>query len=229
MSVVYIWSLHYSFLKLTCHFHRDNLIYLPPYSPDFNSTEQAFHSIKAWLWHHEAQDDPGSFIMLLSQSWWKTQRVGLWTAGIHNIRVVLESTRLMNFYWLLIDCLSAEYSKYVIAFVPLIYLSTYFKFSVHFVASSHLKYVWITHSKCRSVIHLEQLEGFACDTYFPWPCILNDVLLVQWMDDTGCHTHSLQILIILAALSAIENCWSWTRFWDIWELVSLAMPQHKHI
>jgi transposase len=25
------------------------LIYLPPYSPDFNPIEQAFHSIKAWL------------------------------------------------------------------------------------------------------------------------------------------------------------------------------------
>lgn len=25
------------------------LIYLPPYSPDFNPIEQAFHSVKAWL------------------------------------------------------------------------------------------------------------------------------------------------------------------------------------
>ena len=31
------------------------LIYLPPYSPDYNPIEQAFHSIKAWLRHHEAQ------------------------------------------------------------------------------------------------------------------------------------------------------------------------------
>jgi transposase len=31
------------------------LIYLPPYSPDFNPIEQAFHSIKAWLRRHEAQ------------------------------------------------------------------------------------------------------------------------------------------------------------------------------
>ncbi|KAF8229087.1 hypothetical protein L208DRAFT_1288414, partial [Tricholoma matsutake] len=30
------------------------LIYLPPYSPDFNPIEQAFHSIKAWLRCHEA-------------------------------------------------------------------------------------------------------------------------------------------------------------------------------
>ena len=29
------------------------LVYLPPYSPDFNPIEQAFHSIKAWLSHHE--------------------------------------------------------------------------------------------------------------------------------------------------------------------------------
>jgi hypothetical protein len=69
-------------------------------------------------------------------------------------------------HWLLIDCVSPKYSKYVIAFVPLTYLSAYFKFLVHFVTSSHLKYVWITHSKCGSAIQLEQLEEFVCDTYF---------------------------------------------------------------
>ena len=31
------------------------LVYLPPYSPDFNPIEQAFHSIKSWLRRHEAQ------------------------------------------------------------------------------------------------------------------------------------------------------------------------------
>lgn len=31
------------------------LIYLPPYSPDFNPIEQAFHSIKAWLQRHKAE------------------------------------------------------------------------------------------------------------------------------------------------------------------------------
>ncbi|EIW58336.1 transposase of insertion sequence, partial [Trametes versicolor FP-101664 SS1] len=31
------------------------LIYLPPYSPDLNPIEQAFHSIKAWLRRHEVQ------------------------------------------------------------------------------------------------------------------------------------------------------------------------------
>ncbi|KJA12883.1 hypothetical protein HYPSUDRAFT_152189, partial [Hypholoma sublateritium FD-334 SS-4] len=31
------------------------LIYLPPYSPDFNPIEQAFHSIKCWLRRQEAQ------------------------------------------------------------------------------------------------------------------------------------------------------------------------------
>src|SRR6266852_5715157 len=31
------------------------LIYLPPYSPDFNPIKQAFHSVKAWLRRHEAQ------------------------------------------------------------------------------------------------------------------------------------------------------------------------------
>lgn len=31
------------------------LIYLPPYSPDLNPIEQAFHSIKAWLRRHESE------------------------------------------------------------------------------------------------------------------------------------------------------------------------------
>ncbi|KIK34418.1 hypothetical protein CY34DRAFT_98043, partial [Suillus luteus UH-Slu-Lm8-n1] len=31
------------------------LIYLPPYLPDFNPIEQAFHSMKAWLRRHEAE------------------------------------------------------------------------------------------------------------------------------------------------------------------------------
>lgn len=31
------------------------LIYLPPYSPDMNPIEQAFHTIKAWLRRHEAE------------------------------------------------------------------------------------------------------------------------------------------------------------------------------
>ncbi|KAG6805064.1 hypothetical protein H0H92_000910, partial [Tricholoma furcatifolium] len=31
------------------------LVYLPPYSPDFNPIEQMFHTIKAWLRRHEAQ------------------------------------------------------------------------------------------------------------------------------------------------------------------------------
>jgi transposase len=31
------------------------LIYLPPYSPDYNPIEQAFSSIKAWLRRHEDQ------------------------------------------------------------------------------------------------------------------------------------------------------------------------------
>ena len=31
------------------------LIYLPPYSLDYNPIKQAFYSIKAWLCHHESQ------------------------------------------------------------------------------------------------------------------------------------------------------------------------------
>ncbi|KAI0039484.1 hypothetical protein FA95DRAFT_1462887, partial [Auriscalpium vulgare] len=31
------------------------LVYLPPYSPDFNPIKEAFLSIKAWLRLHESQ------------------------------------------------------------------------------------------------------------------------------------------------------------------------------
>lgn len=31
------------------------LIYLPPYSPDFNPIKQGFHSLKSWLRCHEAE------------------------------------------------------------------------------------------------------------------------------------------------------------------------------
>lgn len=31
------------------------LVYLPPYSPDFNPIEEAFSALKAWLRRHEAQ------------------------------------------------------------------------------------------------------------------------------------------------------------------------------
>jgi hypothetical protein len=80
-----------------------------------------------------------------------------------------------NYAQLLSDCVRAKYSKYMIAFVPLTYLSAYFKFSVHFVPSSHLKYVWITQSKCGSVTQLVQLKEFACDTYSK--CVNTKVIL----------------------------------------------------
>lgn len=44
------------FYKLQCcpSFLSDaRLVYLPPYSPDFNPIEQAFSSLKAWLRRHE--------------------------------------------------------------------------------------------------------------------------------------------------------------------------------
>lgn len=37
------------------HIAGARLIYLPPYSPDFNPIEQSFHTIKAWLRRHEAE------------------------------------------------------------------------------------------------------------------------------------------------------------------------------
>jgi hypothetical protein len=40
---------------LTSYNAGARLIYLPPYSLDFNPIEQAFHSIKAWLRWHEAE------------------------------------------------------------------------------------------------------------------------------------------------------------------------------
>jgi hypothetical protein len=49
-EVLYIIQLH----SLTT-FAGAKLIYLPPYSPDFNPIEQTFHSIKAWLRRHEAE------------------------------------------------------------------------------------------------------------------------------------------------------------------------------
>jgi hypothetical protein len=85
---------------------------------------------------------------------WKDMWVGQMLSCILNIWYLHNQTP-----WLLIDCVSATYS-YIIAFVLLTYLSTYCKFSVHFEASSCLKYVWITHSKCGSAILLEQLEEF---------------------------------------------------------------------
>ena len=47
-----ILSAHKPILKVAA---GAKLIYLPPYSPDFNPIEQVFHSLKAWLWSHEAQ------------------------------------------------------------------------------------------------------------------------------------------------------------------------------
>jgi transposase len=45
------------------------LIYLPPYSPDFNPIEQAFHSLKAWLRRHEADAiDPQTRPWLIQQA-----------------------------------------------------------------------------------------------------------------------------------------------------------------
>lgn len=57
-----LWMNVVSNLLLSCTFTTTNtfqfkgakLIYLPPYSPDFNPIEQPFHSLKAWLRRHEA-------------------------------------------------------------------------------------------------------------------------------------------------------------------------------
>src|SRR5579872_5286342 len=43
------------------------LIYLPPYSPDFNPIEEAFSYIKGWLRRHEAEyTDPDQLPWLIS-------------------------------------------------------------------------------------------------------------------------------------------------------------------
>jgi hypothetical protein len=47
-----IFSVHKPILKAAA---GAKLIYLPPYSPDFNQIKQTFHSVKAWLRRHEAQ------------------------------------------------------------------------------------------------------------------------------------------------------------------------------
>jgi transposase len=52
-----MWYVH-------CHHHKSNfltisagarLIYLPPYSPDFNPIEEAFSFIKAWIRRHSSE------------------------------------------------------------------------------------------------------------------------------------------------------------------------------
>ncbi|KAF8833483.1 hypothetical protein BDN67DRAFT_916895, partial [Paxillus ammoniavirescens] len=40
------------------------LVYLPPYSPDFNLIEETFHFIKAWLRRHEDE-----VVSLASNPW----------------------------------------------------------------------------------------------------------------------------------------------------------------
>jgi len=42
-------------IPLLSSFTEARLIYLPPYSPDFNPIEQTFHSVKAWLRRHERE------------------------------------------------------------------------------------------------------------------------------------------------------------------------------
>ncbi|KAG2048102.1 hypothetical protein BDR06DRAFT_896061, partial [Suillus hirtellus] len=45
------------------------LVYLPPYSPNLNPIEEAFHFMKAWLCHHEAEAvDPNSWLWLVHQA-----------------------------------------------------------------------------------------------------------------------------------------------------------------
>ena len=46
----------YSHLKLAeVYYLGARLIYLPPYSPDFNPIEEAFSFIKGWLRRHETE------------------------------------------------------------------------------------------------------------------------------------------------------------------------------
>lgn len=50
MSVVSIYATALEDLtNYTCICTGARLIYLPPYSPDFNPIEEAFSAIKAWL------------------------------------------------------------------------------------------------------------------------------------------------------------------------------------
>ena len=55
MNVVcWHWLCSHLALTGTC-FLGARLIYLPPYSPDFNPIEEAFSFIKGWLRRHETQ------------------------------------------------------------------------------------------------------------------------------------------------------------------------------
>ena len=42
-------------ILMKIHHLGARLIYLPPYSPDFNPIEEAFSFIKGWLRHHETK------------------------------------------------------------------------------------------------------------------------------------------------------------------------------
>jgi len=46
-----------------------HLIYLPPYSPDFNPIEEAFSAVKAWLQQHKGEyDSPENLPWLIHQA-----------------------------------------------------------------------------------------------------------------------------------------------------------------
>jgi len=61
-----MWWINYSTDKVSPGAH---LVYLPPYSPDFNPIEEAFSSIKAWLRRHEGEyDNPAKLPWLIHQA-----------------------------------------------------------------------------------------------------------------------------------------------------------------
>ena len=40
-------------LKELCAENKIELLFLPPYSPDFNSIEKSFHALKQWMQQHQ--------------------------------------------------------------------------------------------------------------------------------------------------------------------------------
>lgn len=44
------------------------LIYLPPYSPDFDPIEEGFHFMKCWLRRHEYEAHPAALPWLIHQA-----------------------------------------------------------------------------------------------------------------------------------------------------------------
>jgi len=72
-----MWSFGLGLEKALNFLEGAKFVYLPPYSPDFDLIEQAFHSIKSWLRRHEASVLKSSLVRFFTSKWgnWQPQPV----------------------------------------------------------------------------------------------------------------------------------------------------------